>query len=151
MNISALARITHKVGGERRVRPGNPFVVEYVFSDGSVASSTDPNWPVIIPVAIIALTALIVGIVLLCRHYIRTHYVPVHFAGKVKYAKPGPPIEWALISILTGNNWLKVQTDRLKGMGVHIKGLYLDADLTIPFNENAKLQTPLRIFPKIIK
>ncbi len=149
MYISMLAKLYDRIGyiGEERVRPSNPFVKEWV--DNGIVRETAPNWPVIIPVAIVLLAAMIVGIVLLYRHFVRTHYLPVRFAGKTKYVEPGLPLKHALTSSVTGNNWLKDRIASLKAAGYRIEGLYLDADLTIPLDENMRVTKPIRIFPKI--
>ncbi len=132
---------------EERVRPGNPFVIEHVKS-GKVYS-TEPNWPVIVPVAIVLLAALIVGIVFLYRYNVRKTRIPVRFAGKTKYVEPGLPLKHALTSPVLHANWLENQIIRLAEDGVRIDGLYLDADLTVPLDENARVKAPIRIFPKI--
>ena len=132
---------------EERVEPGNPFVIEHV--RGEKVYSTEPNWPIIIPVAIIALAALIVGIVFLYRYNVRKTRIPVRFAGKTKYVEPGLPLKHALTSSVLHANWLENQIIRLAEDGVRIDGLYLDADLTVPLDENARVKAPIRIFPKI--
>lgn len=119
-------------------------VLGKAYQDMSIPPDYTPLWIVLVLLAVVG-----AGV---CAYffYRKTHYHPVYFAGRVRYARHGSTIYDACLLDALGNSWLDKRVQDLSSQD-KITGLYLDAALTVPLDKQQMVTAPIRIYPKIIK
>lgn len=139
-----------QIGPTKQVSDTNPFVVEY--RRGDWVQYTEPNWALIIPLAVVFLTAIVTVCMLLYRNWRKNNCYPIYFAGKVKYARKGDTIARACESAaLFENDWITERCHQLDSQGYRISALYTDAAHTKSLDEKQIVTGPVHIFPKLQK
>lgn len=140
--------------GTWRVSSDNIFVQEYQSKKIYIGSTpqTRPNWPLIIPLAIVLIAAIIALSVFLYRRWRKTHCVPVSFAGSVLYVRIGSTFRHAnAMSEIMGEDWLTRRLNGLKAQGMCVNGIFTDPNLTKPFDQRKPISAPVHLYPKITK
>ena len=138
----------------KQVSDSNPFVIEYWRTDILTRgpSYTEPNWALIIPLAVVLLAVIVTVCILLYRHWRKNNCCPIYFAGKVRYARKGRTIANACeLPPAYGDNWLIVRHRELTAAGFKINGLFSDPALTKPLNKDQIVNGPIHVFPKLQK
>ena len=124
-------------------------VLGKAYRDMSLPPDYTALWIILGAIAVIAAISLCI---ILYMRWQRKICVPVMLAGSTMYVLPG--VVFATVNAnnsLMGEDWLFRQISHIKAYGYRVAGLYIDSALTIPFDKTAKVTSPLRIYPKIIK
>lgn len=127
---------------EHRYTSDNPFVVDVYIGDYYKCS--EPNWALIIPVALAVIAVIIVASFLIYRHWRKKNCHPVYFAGKVTYLRKGALLHDA-------SDFIDKQKANLAAQGLKVTALFSDAEQTVPLEMGTVITAPIFIYPKIEK